>query len=171
MKRYLLCLLAVLSFSVASAQNYNFLGSYTADGTPEYFDEKDSVSPETLSMIADALPESFPVPQYNPQYITSGYDTDVILNENADVWVTFVAEGAGYRNVLGFYTYDINNPLTQAPSPEDITIIFPNVSAKNSGGSLEAGHKVKIGTFSAGTGIGWVLLANGWNGSHVTSGL
>ncbi|AYN67696.1 DUF4114 domain-containing protein [Euzebyella marina] len=171
MKRYLLCLLAVLSFSVASAQNYNFLGSYTADGTPEYFDEKDSVSPETLSMIADALPESFPVPQYNPQYITSGYDTDVILNENADVWVTFVAEGAGYRNVLGFYTYDINNPLTQAPSPEDITIIFPNVSAKNSGGSLEAGHKVKIGTFSAGTGIGWVLLANGWNGSQVTSGL
>ncbi|WP_417357845.1 DUF4114 domain-containing protein [Flavobacterium sp.] len=27
-----------------------------------------------------------------------------------------------------------------------------------------------LGTFPAGTGIGWVLLANGWNGSAVTGG-
>ena len=30
---------------------------------------------------------------------------------------------------------------------------------------------MNIGRFSAGTGIGWVLLANGWNGTAVTSGL
>jgi len=170
MKSFLLLLATLSLMSVGYGQDYNFLGEYTSDGTPLYFDDKDEVSQETLDLIADALPEGFPVPDYNPQYITSGYDTDVVLNEPAEVWVTFVGEGAGYKNVLGFYTYEAGNPSAIKPAPEDITIIFPNVSAKNSGGSLEAGHKVKIGTFSEGTAIGWVLLANGWKG-HVTPGL
>ena len=171
MKQYILTLFMLQLMTVGIAQNYKYLGSYTSDGTPEYFDTKDLVSQETLNLISNALPEGYPVPNFNPHYITSGYDTDVILEDNADVWVTFIGEGAGYRNVLGYYTYNVNQPLTQAPKPEDITIIFPNVSAKNSGGSLEVGHKVKIGRFSEGTAIGWVLLANGWNGSRVTPGL
>ncbi len=170
MKTFLLLLATLTLLGTGYGQNYNFLGEYTSDGTPLYFDEKDEVSQETLDLIADALPEGFPVPDYNPQYITSGYDTDIVLNEDAEVWVTFVGEGAGYRNVLGFYTYAADDPNPQKPEPEDITIIFPNVSAKNSGGSLEVGHKVKIGTFPEGTAIGWVLLANGWKG-YVTSGL
>jgi hypothetical protein len=151
-------------------QDYNYLGTFTSDGTPEYFVESDIISQETLQLISNALPEGFPVPQYNPQYISSGYDTDIILEEDAEVWVTFVGEGAGYKNVLGFYTYDSNENPPETPGPEDITIVFPNVSANGSGGSLEAGNKVKLGQFSAGTGIGWVLLANGWKG-QVTSGL
>ncbi|WP_459211902.1 DUF4114 domain-containing protein [Aquimarina rhabdastrellae] len=167
--RYLL-LLTILSITTISAQNYNYLGSYTSNGTPLYLDDNDIVSVETLELIDSSLPESYPVPEYNPHYISSGYDTDIMLQEDADIWVTFVSEGAGYRNVLGFYTYDINNPSPTVPDPEDITIIFPNVSALGSGGGLEAGNKVKIGNFEAGTGIGWVLLANAWNGQQVTSG-
>ncbi|WP_422081041.1 DUF4114 domain-containing protein [Ulvibacterium sp.] len=170
MKNFLLLLATLTFLGTGYGQNYNFLGEYTSDGTPKYFDEKDEVSQETLDLIADALPEGFPVPDYNPQYITSGYDTDIVIKETADVWVTFVGEGAGYKNVLGFYTYDTSNPSLEAPSPEEITIVFPNVSAKYSGGSLEVGHKVKLGRFSPGTSIGWVLLANGWKG-RVTSGL
>ncbi|BDW91321.1 DUF4114 domain-containing protein [Allomuricauda sp. XS_ASV26] len=172
MKQFILLLATLLTFGWATAQQYGYkyLGDYTSDGTPLYFDGKDNVSQETLDMISNALPEGFPVPNYNPQYITSGYDTDIILDKDADVWVTFVGEGAGYKNVLGFYTYDVDQPQLTAPKEEDITIIFPNVSAKYSGGSLETGHKVKIGRFSAGTGIGWVLLANGWKG-QVTPGL
>ena len=167
--RYLL-LLTILSITVINAQNYNYLGSYTSNGTPLYLAENDIVSVETLELIDSSLPESYPVPEYNPHYISSGYDTDIMLQEDADIWVTFVSEGAGYRNVLGFYTYDLNNPSPTAPDPEDITIIFPNVSALGSGGGLETGNKVKIGNFEAGTGIGWVLLANAWNGQQVTSG-
>ncbi len=164
MKKFLLTLATLSILGIGFGQDYKFLGEYTADGTPKYFDTKDEVSKETLKLISDALPEGFPVPDYNPQYITSGYDTDIVLKDNADVWVTFVGEGAGYKNVLGFYTYDAENPSDETPKPEDITIVFPNVSAKYSGGSLEVGHKVSIGRFPAGTGIGWVLLANGWNG-------
>lgn len=170
MKKIILILSIIISSSVV-AQNFQFLGPYTSDGTPLYFATSDIVSQATLDLVSSSLPENYPVPIYNPQYISSGYDTDLIIDSLADVWVTFVSEGAGYKNVLGFYTYDLNNPPATAPTAAAITIIFPNVSAAGSGGSLIAGNKVKIGTFPAGTGIGWVLLANGWNGSQVTNGL
>ncbi|MAN27730.1 MULTISPECIES: DUF4114 domain-containing protein [Mesonia] len=155
------------------AQNYNFLGPYTSDGTPLYLEpDNDVISDATMEMITNAVPEGYPVPDYNPHYISSGYDTDVILDQAADVWVTFVKEGAGYKNVLGFYTYDLNSPYTSAPTPSDITIIFPNVSEGGYGGGLMKGNKVKIGSFPANTGIGWVLLADGWKDAttSVTAG-
>ncbi len=170
MKR-IVFLLALLSNFAFFAQSYQFLGPYTSNGTPLYFVQSDVVSSATMTLISNSLPENYPVPTYNPQYLSSGYETDIIIDSLADVWVTFVSEGAGYKNVLGFYTYDINNPPTTAPTASQITIVFPNVSAQGSGGSLVAGNKVKIGTFPAGTGIGWVLLANAWNGSTVTNGL
>jgi Domain of unknown function (DUF4114) len=123
-----------------------------------------------MNLVHNALPEGFPVPTYNPQYISSGYDSDIILTDSADVWVTFVDEGAGYKNVLGFYTYDINSPLTTAPAASDITIIFPNVSKAGSGGSLVAGNKVWIGAFSPNTGIGFMLIADGWRNGAVSNG-
>nr|WP_315156146.1 DUF4114 domain-containing protein [uncultured Flavobacterium sp.] len=166
-----LLFLALLFTTLGYTQGFNFLGSYTSDGTPKYFATSDVINNATLTLVSNSLPENYPVPTYNPQYISSGYDTNIVVSQPADVWVTFVSEGAGYKNVLGFYTYNINNPPTTAPTSSDITIIFPNVSAQGSGGSLVAGNKVKIGTFPAGTGIGWVLLANGWNGSMVTNGL
>lgn len=171
MKRILFTLALVVS-TVASAQNYQFLGSYTSDGTPNYLViPNDVISQATLTLVKNSLPESKAVPTYNPQYISSGYDTDLIINSTTDVWVTFVSEGAANKNALGFYTYDVNNPPTTAPAASQINIVFPNVSAAGSGGGLVAGNKVKIGTFPAGSGIGWVLLANGWNGTQVTNGI
>ncbi|WP_028889264.1 DUF4114 domain-containing protein [Tenacibaculum ovolyticum] len=164
-----LLFLLVIATTTIYAQNYQYLGSYTSNGTPLYLESPgDDVSVETLEMISNSLPESYPVPDYNPHYISSGYDTDLSITEEAEVYVTFVSEGAGYRNVLGFYTYDANNPPATAPAAEDITIIFPNASALGSGGGLQVGDKVKIGTFPAGTGIGWVLLANAWSANYST---
>ena len=168
MKRKLYFISLLVSF-VTTAQNYQFLGTYDSQGVPDYLVGRDEVSAETMQMITDAVPEGYPVPDYNPHYITAGYDTDIILEKDAAVWVTFVKEGAGYKNILGFYTYDVNEPKIKKPLPEDITIIFPNVSAAGSGGGLYTGDKVKIGDFKAGTGIGWVLLANGWKG-YVSAG-
>lgn len=170
MRRILLTFALVTSL-VTSAQSYQFLGQYTSDGTPLYFAQSDVISQATLNLVKNSLPESKPVPTYNPQYLTSGYDTDLKIDSLTDVWVTFVSEGANNKNVLGFYTYNLNNPPTTAPTASQITIIFPNVSAAGSGGSLVAGNKVKIGNFPAGTGIGWVLLADGWNGTQVTNGV
>ncbi|KZS42872.1 hypothetical protein AWE51_16010 [Aquimarina aggregata] len=149
---------------------YNYLGDFSSDGTPLYLDERETISQETLDSINNALPEGYPVPDFNPHYISSGYDTDIIVQEQTDIWVTFVGEGAGYKNTLGFYTYDVNNPSPTMPAPEDITIVFPNVSAVGSGGGLQIGDKVNIGSFPANTGIGWVLLANAWSDGCVGTG-
>ncbi len=149
---------------------YNYLGDFTSNGKPLYLDGQDVVTQETIDLVNNALPEGYPVPDFNPHYISSGYDTDIEVQEQADIWVTFIGEGAGYKNTLGFYTYDINNPSPSIPAPEDITIIFPNVSAVGSGGELEVGDKVKIGTFPPNTGIGWVLLANAWENGCVGTG-
>jgi len=169
MKKIKLFIALLIIYSSAFSQ-YNYLGSYTSDGTPLYFAPSDVISAQTMTLVHNALPEGYPVPTYNPQYISSGYDTDIILQDSADVWVTFVDEGAGYKNVLGYYTYNINNPLTTAPAASAITIIFPNVSKAGSGGSLLSGNKVKIGTFPANTGIGFILIADGWRSGAVSNG-
>jgi hypothetical protein len=164
-------IVALLLSVTGLSQNYQYLGTFSSDGTPDYLEPVDDViTGDFLQMVNNALPESYPVPDFNPQYISSGYDTDILLEDPADVWVTFVAEGAGYKNVLGYYTYDTSIANHPAPTASDITIIFPNVSAQWSGGGLIAGNKVHIGRFPAGTGIGWVLLANGYQNNQVTAG-
>ncbi|MGB3775101.1 MAG: DUF4114 domain-containing protein, partial [Leeuwenhoekiella sp.] len=170
--KYILFSLALLMHLQSVAQDFKYLGSYDAQGVPDYLEEHDDVIPtETMNMIANALPESYPVPDYNPHYISSGYDTNIELQQDATIWVTFVKEGAGYKNVLGFYTYDLNDTERRKPWASEITIIFPNASEGGYGGGLRKGNKVKLGEFEAGTGIGWVLLANAWDGSKVGWGL
>jgi LruC domain-containing protein len=150
--------------------NFSFLGTYNSNGVPSYLLTNDVFDNLFLSNVNSTLPEQQAVPTYNPQYITQGTETDVKLNEACDVWVTFVAEGAGYKNVLGFYTYNLNNPPTSSSQINTINVVFPNASMTNSGGGLNPGNKVKIGTFAAGTGIGWVLVADGWKNGTVTNG-
>lgn len=161
-------LMMLVSMSLFS-QNYNYLSDYDSQGVPLDM-VNTSVSVSLVDNIGASLPEGYPVPEYNPEYISEGVETNVVINQLADVWVTFVGEGAGYKNVLGFYTYDLFDPPLSPPADEDITIIFPNVSAAGSGGGLIVGDKMYLGQFPANTGIGWVLIANGWNGSNVTYG-
>lgn len=160
-----------LLFGASLQAQYNYLGTYNSQGKPNYLESiSDTVTQSFLNDVDASLPEGKPVPTYNPQYISTNAQTDIWLKDSAAVWVTFVAEGAGYRNVLGFYTYDTASPPQSVNDIANETIIFPNVSASGSGGGLVAGDKVKIGSFSSGTGIGWFLIANGWNGSGVGSG-
>lgn len=100
MKNILLILLTLSALGIR-AQSYNFSGEYDWRETPLYLEaELDNVSIETLEMISNSLPESYPVPDYNPQYITSGYDTDIKLNDDVDVWIIFISEGASYRFLI-----------------------------------------------------------------------
>jgi LruC domain-containing protein len=149
----------------------SYLGTWNTLGVPNYLDPvSDIVDASFLADVNTALPEGSKVPIKNPEYIASSTQTDIILIDSAAVWVTFVHEGAGWRSALGFYTYDVNNPPTSQSQITNKTIIFPNVSYLNSGGGLASGMKVKIGNFSANTGIGWFIVSNAWNGSNVGAG-
>ncbi|MBK6964363.1 MAG: DUF4114 domain-containing protein [Bacteroidales bacterium] len=67
--------------------------------------------------------------------------------------------------MLGFYTYDVNNPPATVNNISVINVIFPNVSFQGSGGGLVSGNKVLIGRFPADTKIGWAILQNAYNGT------
>ncbi len=152
------------------ANGFTFLSSFDSNGVPNNLEPvNDYIAQDLLDMINTTLPERMPVPTNNPQYLSTTIDTDTKITSLAEVWVTFVTEGAGYRNALGYYTYPLNSPPTTVADIQEMKIIFPNVSLPGSGGNLATGSKVSLGVFPANTGIGWFLIPNGWNGSSVTS--
>ena len=151
--------------------DYAYLGGYNNLGVPNYLvTENDVISQELLDDINNTLPEQSPLYVSHPEYLLPEWDYNINLIEQCEVWITFVHEGAGYRNVLGFYTYDSENTPQTPDDIEEITIIYPNVSYAGSGGGLQSGNKVFIGTFEAGTTVSFALMANGWKNGGVTDG-
>jgi len=143
---------------------YKFLGSWSHNGTPFYLEAvRDILSQDLLDDINASLPENDPIPQSHPEYLAVGNQTNVSILDSCNLWITFVHEGAGWKNAVGYYTYDVNNPPTQASDIDSITIIFPNLSYQNGGGGLYSGDKVFLGSFPQNTIVGWVLVAQGWN--------
>jgi len=147
-----------------------YLSTYDNNGVPITLENDDVLNSDFLDQVNASLPERRPVPDYHPQYIADGLNTDIRLEAEADVYITFVHEGAGYKNTLGFYTYDLDNPPTNIDEISNCQVIFPNLSFSGSGGDLHSGQKVLLGTFPSNTGIGWFLIANGWTGSSVNMG-
>ena len=81
--------------------------------------------------------------------------------DDAEVFVTFVAEGAALHNVLAYYYYPAGNEPASAAAIDSVFVIFPDASEGPT--KLHAGDKVKLGTFPKNTTIEWVLLAKQWN--------
>lgn len=154
----------------AITAGYLYLCAFNNLGLPAcLINPRDVINASMLADINAALPEKAPVPQYHPEYLAENNQTDTRIIEDAEVWITFVHEGAGYKNTIAFYTYNLNDPPLTKAEIDTIRVIFPNLSYYNSGGGLYSGDKVKLGTFPAGTGIGWVLIANGYNGTSVNT--
>lgn len=161
----------VQSSPIPISGNYYYMGSFTSGrdkGLPAYLEATgDNLSQSFLDEVNASLPESQPVPSDNPSYLASGNELDVVVKEKSDVWITFVTEGAGYRNALGYYVYDSNNPPSSPAQIDSIHVILPNASLSSSGGQLNAGDKVKLGTFPAGKTISWVLFQDAYTGRGV----
>ncbi|MEI7662185.1 MAG: LruC domain-containing protein [Bacteroidota bacterium] len=147
------------------------MGTYNSSGVPNYLTPTND--PIDASMIQDinaTLPEYISLVNSHPQYFAASNVQNLIVSEPSDVWVTFVHEGAGYLNVLGYYKYPTGNPPANPASIDSLHIIFPNVSFSGSGGGLTSGNRVHLGVFGPGTTIGWVLIADGFRNKTITSG-
>lgn len=144
---------------------YEVLSTYDSYGVPSVMTSV-AIDAQLLQNINASLPENLPVPEENPDYLSA--DTNIILDEDAEVFVTFIHEGAGYKNTLGYYTYVAEDGPPDAIAVSDLTIMFPNASLKYSGGMLSPGDTVSLGTIEAGMSIGWVLIANAWSASALT---
>lgn len=107
----------------------------------------------------------------NPDLFANNTNKRILLTSESEVYITFINEEAGWKNSLGYYTYNVNNPPTSADALQK-NILFPNVSKTGDGGALTPGDMIQIGTgkFKAGTVIGFYLISIGWNNGLVTDG-
>ena len=117
-----------------------------------------------MTTVGELLPEES---NAGASFLSGKYDPNIYLKETATVAVTFVWEGAGYRNTLGYFTYDV--------TPEgfvkiiDRQLIFPNASLPTAG-KLATGDTStlrdaagQIRVFPAGTRIGFFVVADGFS--------
>jgi LruC domain-containing protein len=156
------------------------LGSWTSNGTPNYlFNPGDVISAALLADINATLPEYKKLPGTHPEFFEDPKDGSINLYEDAEVFVTFIHEGAGWTNTLAYYTYPTSTPPSTISEIKDKTVIFPNFSfANGGGGGLFTGNKVQLfyynqasktysNIFPKGTTVSWILHAQGWSGSNI----
>jgi len=103
--------------------------------------------PEGSTLLDLAPPEPIPVE-----------DLSLPISRDGVVEVTFVSEGAGYRNTLGMYQID---PGTGEIS--DVRMVFENASARGSGGELVPGESSARVEVEGGRQLGFFLLADGFS--------
>ncbi|MGV3509527.1 MAG: LruC domain-containing protein, partial [Sphingobacteriaceae bacterium] len=153
--------------SVFAAVTYSYMGTFDFYGRPQnYLDsQKGAVTADLITYLAESLPDQQDVRTHHPSYLSDNATKHLNLVKKSDVWITFVSEGGGYTNTIGYYTYPTNNPPNNINKIRDIKYIFPNTSGAGSGGSMQSGDRVNIGNFNAGTSIGFVLIQNGWTQS------
>lgn len=146
---------------VFTSTTYETLGTYDATGRPNYLVVPgDSVSAALLAFISKTLPEHKDLRKTNPGLLTTTTIGDIKITQHSDVYITFVSQGGDLTNSVAFYTYPTTQPPAAAKDIQTITYIFPNSGHLT---PLHPGDKVKIGSFEAGTSIGFVLLQSAWD--------
>jgi len=122
---------------------YYTLGTWDSQGVPTYLSAVDNIPPNLINRIIDTLPEKNNVPVNNPSYLSNKprdfliQSTDPNFN-GVDVYMTFLYEGAGYRNVVGYYVYDLNEnytiPTKYSPTLGWIPMTFEDRNAVDNNG-------------------------------------
>jgi LruC domain-containing protein len=145
---------------------------WSLDGVPNNLvSPKDVVSNQMINDIWAALPSKESVAINHPTWLDDNISKRTLtLTQTADVWVTFLTEGAGFRNILFYYKYHKNFPPTSAANIDSLYVIYPNASLTNSNGGLLSGDKVFLGRIGADTVIAYGITANGFNISTATLG-
>jgi len=78
------------------------------------------------------------------------------ITETREATVTFVNEGAGYRNSLGVYEIGPDGAIS------NVQILFANASKQGSGGDLIAGQSQVTFDVTSGTQLGFFVVSNGY---------
>ena len=165
----------VMMVNKASAIDFTYLNGsattgYTQKGAPTNLIDRSADMPiDVLANIYNMLPES----QYvNSTYVDTGLSSNIIADSDLigymTVEVSFLNEGAGYRNTVGYFIFDAVNPPAAIDDIAEHVIMFPNAS-KPSEGELKQGDTVDLSVeLTAGQGLGFFVIPNGWgwNGSY-----
>jgi LruC domain-containing protein len=151
--------------------------TYNINGLPQhmhmYWDDPGNNFIPTQSLldrIGVSLVETKDIRTFNPSAIASDNQSNILLAEDAAVYVTMLHDGAGYQNGIGYFSYVDGSPPA-ATTGITHNLIFPNASWQGSGGGLHLGDTVQIGgaghIFMAGSRIGFFLVSDGWSGDPI----
>lgn len=141
------------------------------DGAPKNLCERATEIDQDLeNLMASNFVETANLIDRKPAYFANGVVTDLYIEEDTDLKITFHSEATLYTNSLGYYIYDPLNPPKKRADVKNMTILYANASAKGSGGNLSKGDKVCLKDLKAGSAIGFFLVTKGWNGTEVTAG-
>jgi hypothetical protein len=116
---------------------------------------------ETLySNIRDLFKEGHNCTGIYSSLFDGSFQQRIVLTEDAEIFVTFIGEGAGKSNTLGWYSYSQTEQPHVDPSFKE-QIVFPLIS----NAVLETGdtRQISIGKFQAGTVISFFLVVGGWD--------
>ena len=166
--------------------NYIYLYEYDNNGYPKSNDVLTStvITNELNVEISNIFEESVKILDKHPDWAKK---SNIETIDNCEVEVVFIKEGAGYRNGLGYYVYDLLNEPKSFSEIDEIKIIFPNASLNGSGGKMNEGDTLKIPyevletqkingkdyatsvnyIFPKDKGVGFVCFSNGWKGSYL----
>lgn len=136
-----------------------------------FIDDFVAIPSEVLAIVGEVLPESS---QVGSSYLSGSFDPNLVIIEPANVMLSFVHEGAGYLNSLGYFTYTSDGSTIQIV---DRQLVFPNASYADpnegwGGGKLSTGDTVTlrdafgaIRVFQPGERVGFFIVSNGWQKS------
>ncbi len=148
------------------------IGDWDDDGVPSYLCERATAIDQQLTQkIFGEFISMDDITLRHPEWFATDVLTDLPLIEDTDLSITFVHEGAGWQNTLGYYTYDPNQPPQQAEGLQNFTVLFPNTSYQSSGGGLLRGDKICLENLKAGTNLGFFLVTGGWKDAALTKGV
>lgn len=150
--------------------NFNYLGSFDSkSGVPNYLEEPDIITASFLDEVNVSFPDNSDWNgQVDPRKIMDS-ETQLLVTEDAEVWVTFVSEGTKKSNAIGYYSYNVGETPTTVDDLPFLNIIFPNTSFSKKRGGLVSGDKVSLGRFPGNTVIGWFLVRDGFTGNQINS--
>lgn len=146
--------------------NVYYLGGFNGDGVPSGMGSV-SITQAYLDALALTLPEAnhLPCDPVRKNLLADLFCNQVTTSkDDAEVYITFLAEGAGYENALAYYYYPAGSAPATPGDVDSVFIIIPNATANATG--MQAGDRIKLGTFPKNTTIEWVLLSDMWDDSN-----
>ncbi|MCW3785307.1 DUF4114 domain-containing protein [Plebeiibacterium sediminum] len=159
-----------LIFVATGLGGLKIIGISIDEGVP---DDVEPTKPCTTLMdkISKLFPESKDARVLHEDLFSETAQLSIRVTKETPVYVSFINEGASWKNTFGYYTYNENNP-PQSIDDLETHIVFPNVSKVNEGGGLDFGDRVQLGdsSFPAGTVIGFYIVARGWKNGLTVDG-
>ena len=143
-----------------NSTRYDTLGTFDNSGKPGNLLPKDTISRALILFLDSTLPEGKNLTIAHPELFSTSAIADVAIKQKSDVFITFVSQGTHFKNTFAFYTYPTNSPPASTDDIKVVTYVFPNAGQLT---PLVRGDKVKLGSFEAGTSIGFILLKDAWN--------